>query len=146
MLSVWQLWMDPLRMFRGRDKSLPAFGAPVKKFVAPALLAVLMLTGCPTAAAPAPSDTPALTVAEPTEAQQMALMTDPSKVKPELVGPDLITGARLVCRSILAGDGEAVQVVKARDRFSKVAGKAISEADAKRVLAIVKSNGFCKKA
>lgn len=121
---------------------MSAFGVTVKKLIAPALLAVLMLTGCSAAATPAP----ALTVAKPTEAQQMALMTDLSKVKPELAGPDVLSGARLVCRSILAGDGEAIQVVKTRERFSKAAGKAISEAEAKRALAIVKSNGFCKKA
>ena len=46
----------------------------------------------------------------------------------------------------LAGNTEELQAVKIRDRFSKAAGKAISETDAKRVLKIVKTNGFCKEA
>lgn len=60
--------------------------------------------------------------------------------------PEAFIGAGFACRSILAGDAEELQVVKTRDRFSKAAGKAISEADAKRVLKTVKTNGFCKKA
>lgn len=118
----------------------------MKKLIAPALLAVMALTGCSAAATLAPSATPALTVAKPTEAQQTALMADLAKVKPELAGPEAFIGARLACRSILAGDTEGLQVAKTRNRFSKAAGEAVSEADAKRVLKIVKTNGFCKKA
>lgn len=129
----------------GKRKFLPAFGVTVKKLIAPALFAVLALTGCSAAATPAPAAT-AVAMAKPTEAQKTALMTDLAKMNPQFEGTRALISASLSCRSILKGEPEQVQVGTARDRFSRVAGQAITEADAKKVLEIIKANGFCVKA
>lgn len=53
----------------------------MKKFVAPALFAVLALTGCSAAATPAPAAPP---LAKPTEKQRTALMAELARVNPQL--------------------------------------------------------------
>ncbi|SDQ21232.1 hypothetical protein [Pseudarthrobacter chlorophenolicus] len=79
----------------------------MKKLIAPALLAVLALTGCSATATPAPSATapapPALTIAKPTEAQKTALMADLAKVNPQFEGTRTLISASLACRTILKG-------------------------------------------
>lgn len=117
----------------------------MKKLIAPALLAVVALTGC-SAATPAPAASPALSVGNPSEEHRAALMADLAKVNPQLEGSLAFVSASLTCRSILKGEPEEVQVGIALDRFSRVAGQAITEADAKKVLEIIKGNGFCVKA
>ncbi|TSE17860.1 hypothetical protein B1A87_003015 [Arthrobacter sp. KBS0703] len=118
----------------------------MKKLIAPALLAVLALTGCSAAATPAPAASPAVSVAKPTEAQKTALMSDLAKVNPQLEGPRVLAIATLSCRSILKGEPEGVQIMAVRDRFSRVSDKPITDPDAKRIIEVIKTNGFCVKA
>ncbi|KRE44559.1 hypothetical protein ASG92_12895 [Arthrobacter sp. Soil736] len=118
----------------------------MKKLIAPALLAVLALTGCSAAATPAPAATPALSMAKPTEAQKTALMTDLAKVNPRIEGTRSFVSATLACRAILKGEPEEAQIMTVQDRFSRSADQPISEADARRIVEIIKANGFCVKA
>lgn len=122
---------------------MSAFGVTVKKFIAPALLAILALTGCSAAATPAPA---APSLSKPTEEQRAALMTDLAKVNPQLEGPRALVGASLTCRSILKGEPEEAQIMMTRDRFSRSSDQPITEPDAKRIIEIIKANGFCVKA
>jgi hypothetical protein len=115
----------------------------VKKFVAPALLAVLALTGCSAAAKPEPAG-PSLT--KPTEEQRVALMADLAKVNPQLEGPRTLVSVSLTCRSILKGESEEDQVVLTRDRISKSTDQPITDPDARRIIEIIKANGFCVRA
>ncbi|MBT2548956.1 hypothetical protein [Arthrobacter sp. ISL-65] len=47
----------------------------------------------------------------------------------------------IACRSILKGEPEQVRVVTTQERFSRSADKPISEAEAKRIIEIIKTNG-----
>jgi hypothetical protein len=133
-------------MFWDRDKFLPAFGVTVKKLIAPALLAVLALSGCSAAVPPAPAATPALSMATPTEAQKAALMSDLAKVNPKFESTRSFVSAALICRAILKGEPEEVQIMTVQKRFSRSADQPITDADAKRIIEIIKANGFCVKA
>jgi hypothetical protein len=116
----------------------------VKKLIAPALLAVLALTGCSAAATPAAS--PAVSVAPATEEQKAALMRDLAKVNPQLEGPRVLAVATLSCRSVLQGEPEEVQIMSVKDRFSRASDKPLTDPDANRIIEIIKTNGFCVKA
>lgn len=113
----------------------------MKKLVAPALLAVLMLSGCSMlpfgksseASAPVPDDF-----------QQEALLRDLSTVEPELKHPRSVTSARKVCSSILKGasDTETGQVAAAS--FRMAGDRALTAEQSGRVVVLIKANGFCE--
>lgn len=112
----------------------------MKKLIAPALLAVLALTGCSAAETP-----PGPREGGPTEAQKTALLAELVKVNPQLEGPRAVAGAIRTCSSILRGESEEVQIMSVRDRFA-LSGQPLTDPDAKRILEVIKANGFCVKA
>lgn len=113
----------------------------MKKLIAPALLAVLLISGCSSAAAPASSSAPS--VPKPSDAQEQALIAELEKVKPELTGSRAIVNARAGCRTILQGGPDAEQATEVRARFGKASDTALSLEEAQKIIEIIKANGFC---
>lgn len=73
-------------------------------------------------------------------------MADLAKVNPQIEGTRAVVSASITCRSVLKGEREQVQVVTTQERFSRSAERPISEAEAMRIIEIIKTNGFCVKA
>jgi hypothetical protein len=123
----------------------------VKKILAAtalAVLSVLFLTGCGApAAAPAPSVT-AAPLAAPDPAQRASLMTEFKKIDPVLGTPKSVEDARYACRLILHGAPDGAQLATARRilKDAKVAPGAASDGAAKKIIDVIKANGFCKAA
>lgn len=113
------------------------------------MLSALLLSGCAgtPAAAPAPTATAARMPA-PDPAQRASLMTEFKKIDPALGTLQSIEDARAECRLILRGAPEGAQLATARRilRDAKTAPGAPSDAAAKKIIEVIKANGFCKAA
>lgn len=131
-------------MFLGREKSFAAMELPVKKLVAPALFAVLAVTGCAASQAtePAPS---AVVLPSPNAEQRTALLEQLDSVDPELAPPRSIAAARLACAAIQAGKAVGEQTEIVESAFKLTGGKQITPEQAAAIVAIVQDNGFCTK-
>lgn len=114
----------------------------MKKLIAPLLLTGVLLSGCAGAPVAQPSAQPKVPV--PTSEQRASLVTELSKVNPGFSDNRVIVGARALCRGILDRSPDAEQINLVRGFFGTHA-QSLSEADATKVVAVVKANGFCKK-
>lgn len=107
------------------------------KLLIPAILAAILLSGC--------SQAPKGPMPALDKTQEKALLAELKTVNPAFSDTRGIIGAQLACRNILRGTTETEQVTFVQDRFSMQATR-MAEPEALRVIEIVKSNGFCKKA
>jgi hypothetical protein len=126
----------------------------LKKIIGTAALtaaAVLLVTGCaasPKAAAPAPSSPPAVAavsqIPKPDAAQAASLRSELAKINPLLDNDKAVDNARNQCSSIL-GDAPADRLIaSAKARFTGGQVKSVSDAEAQKINAVIKANGFCK--
>lgn len=128
----------------------------MKKFtttIALGVLSVLLMAGCagsPAAAeAKASSKTGASKVAaaavpKPTAAQEASLKTELAKINPAINAQMAVSGAQQQCSGILEGWPEAKHLATTKMMFSTKKSKPIAEAEAKRIIKVIKTNGFCK--
>lgn len=121
----------------------------MKKILSAGLLAALsalVLSGCAGAPAAAPSPNPkAATIPAPDPAQQASLMNEFKKIDPALGSPRHLEDAQQECGPILHGATEAAQLSVARRIFDRSAPGSMSNDAARRVVDVIKANGFCVK-
>lgn len=144
--------MDKLHPKRFTGSMRKAF--PV---VALTVLTSLALSGCSGAAAPSTTSNPepantqtqsAITVQKIDAEHQASLLEEFRKIDPALDSRRSIQKARQQCRMILLNEPEEEQIAFAKDSFEKVIIKPVESPDetAKKIIAVIKSNGFCKAA
>lgn len=83
---------------------------------------------------------------EPDEAQKASLTAEFKKIDPTLDTPQAIENARRTCTMIQRGGPEAAQLSFARRvlRDANIKPGAASDEAAKKIVEVIKSNGFCK--
>lgn len=132
----------------------------VKKTFSVAALTVLtglLLSGCAGAPSPTPSDIPgpnpaatkpAVSTPRPDAAQQTKLIAELRKIDPALETSRTVDNARQQCRVILRGEPEATQITFAKRIFrnANMSPGSSSDDTAQKIIAVIKSNGFCKAA
>lgn len=107
------------------------------KILLPAIVAVVLLSGCSQASK---SPVPVMD-----KAQEKALLADLKTVNAAYSDTRGLIGAQLLCRNILRGTPETDHVAFVQSRFSMTEAR-MPEPEARRVIEIIKSNGFCKQA
>lgn len=132
-----------------------------KKTVSVAALTVLtglILSGCSGAPAAPPSPDTAAPSATATQsavpvpkldaAHEASLTTELKKIDPELDTPRAVQGARQQCRLILRDAPEGAQLAFAKRllRADNAESGPTADEKAKKIIAAIKSNGFCKPA
>lgn len=122
-------------------------------------LSVVLMAGC--AASPAageartavegqtPSTVAATTAAavevpKPTAAQESRLKTEFAKINPAFNAQMAVSAAQRQCAGILEGWPEAKQLATTKMAFPTKGSKPVTEAEAKRIIKVIKANGFCK--
>lgn len=132
----------------------------VKKTFSVAALTVLIgiaLSGCSGSAAQAPTSTPETAITSTQQAvriqkidakQQASLLEEFKKIDPSLDNRRSVEKARQQCRMILENNPEAEQIALAKESFGKRITKPAESPDetAKKIITIIKNNGFCKAA
>lgn len=107
------------------------------KILIPAIVAVMLLSGCSPASK---SPMPAID-----KVQEKAMLADLKAVNAAYSDTRGLIGAQLLCRNILRGTPETDQVAFVQSRFSMTETR-MPETEARRVIEVIKSNGFCKQA
>jgi hypothetical protein len=126
----------------------------LKKIYAPRLLVVLLLTACggtqstspsPTAtvAATAPA-TVASSIPKPDADQEKELLTQLGAISLALNNAKSVSNSRNTCTSILGGSDDSKLVAATKTRFTGGDVNEVTDEQARQILAVVKSNGFCK--
>lgn len=120
-----------------------------------ACASLLLLAGCSgsTAAGPdattatgatSPADTAVGHIPEIDAAHEAALSSELSKINPLLVNDKTVSNSRNECSAILGGSTEASLIESTKARFTGRKVAAVSDDEAARILATIRSNGFCK--
>jgi hypothetical protein len=127
---------------------------PVRKassFAALTLLTGLLLSGCSGAPAVTPTADPVSTNSSTPEpklnaVQRTSLIAELQKIDPALGTQRTVATARQGCRMILNGDSEENQLAFAMKALStaNIKPDATSADKAKKIIDVIKSNGFCK--
>lgn len=114
-----------------------------------AALSALLLSGCASESSsiPTPSTGFVSSIPKPDAAQEARLLSELAKIKPELANDKAVDNARNQCHgSILGGGPEDRQIESAKARFADANVKVVSDSEARQIIAVIKTNGFCKAA
>lgn len=116
-----------------------------------AALTIGFTAGCASTpqAMPAPAATTAAAasaIPKTDAAQTAALRAELAKINPLLDNDKAVDNSRNQCTSILGGSPEDKLISSAKARFTGGQVKAVSDAEAQQILAVIKANGFCKAA
>lgn len=100
----------------------------------------------PAASSPANSPSPDVAAAlpKPDRAEQEALLTALAKINPGLSSDQAVGPARRLCGRLLGQSSEDQLITAAKTEFSTASLQAISDGDARRILSVIGSNGFCR--
>lgn len=141
--------------FSGRAFGAVAAGLSIAVMTIGAIFLGAMLDDEPQASnsarvvAPAqPTPEPAVTfvssIPKLNAAQEASLMNELAKIDPLLANEKSVDNARNQCHSILGGTSAANELVGAKARFTGRKVKTVSDSEARRIIAVIKANGFCK--
>jgi hypothetical protein len=114
------------------------------------LLVVLLLTACggTQSTSPSPTATATTTMAssipKPDADQEKELLTQLGAISPALNNAKSVSNSRNTCTSILGGSDDSKLVAATKTRFTGGDVKEVTDEQARQILAVVKSNGFCK--
>jgi hypothetical protein len=124
--------------------------------IAIAVLSV-SIAGCSSAPTTSPTtpSSPATTTAarppivsgipKPSAAQEVRLLAELGKVHPALNHDRSVHRSRNVCGDILNKEKEAAILDRARKRFEGGSTGPLTQEHAKKIVAVIKANGFCVK-
>ncbi len=114
------------------------------------VLSTLLLTaGCSAAPSPEPpADSPstglAASLPDPDPAEQEALLAALAKINPGLSNDQAVDKARRLCGRLLGQTSEDQLIAAAKAEFSSADVQNVPDEDARRILSVIGSNGFCR--
>jgi len=114
------------------------------------VMSTLLLTaGCsavPSPGSPAgsPSTGLAASLPDPNPAEQEALLAALATINPGLSNDQAVDKARRLCGRLLGQSSEDQLIAAARTEFSNADVPIIPDEDARRILSVIGSNGFCR--
>ena len=130
----------------------------MKKIFAAVLLSTLtavLVAGCAgspktetptasTAAASSAAAAPVSQIPKPDAAQAASLRAEFAKINPLLDNDKAVDNSRNQCTSIRGGVSADKLITAAKARFAGGQVKSVSDAEAQRIIDVIKANGFCK--